>query len=49
MIVDDTTFKLRAERVNRSDGRIYTITYEVTDDCGNTTTTSAAVTVPKNR
>ena len=49
VIVDDTTLELRAERSGSGTGRIYTITYRATDDCGNTTTTSAAVTVPKNR
>ena len=38
VIVDDYHFKLRAERSGNGDGRIYTITYKVTDDCGNSTT-----------
>lgn len=48
VIVDDYTFKLRSERSGRGagTGRIYTITYEVTDACGNSTTVSAEVTVP---
>jgi hypothetical protein len=46
VIVDDTQFLLRAERSALGDGRVYTITYQVTDDCGNTTTASATVTVP---
>ena len=31
------------------EGRIYTITYEVTDSCGNSTVTSATVTVPHSK
>ncbi len=46
VIVDDYNFKLRAERSGLGTGRIYTITYQVTDACGNTTTQSATVTVP---
>ena len=49
VIVDDTHFELRAERAGGGDGRIYTITYEVTDACGNTTIASATVTVPKSK
>ena len=46
VIVDDYNFKLRAERSDTGTGRIYTITYVVTDACGNSTTQSATVTVP---
>jgi predicted extracellular nuclease len=46
VIVDDNTFKLRAERSGVGDGRVYTITYQVTDDCGNTTVATATVEVP---
>jgi predicted extracellular nuclease len=46
VIVDDDTFRLRAERDEAGGGRIYTITYRVTDACGNASTQSAAVTVP---
>jgi predicted extracellular nuclease len=46
VVVDDDTFKLRAERSGSGTGRVYTITYMVTDDCGNSTTASATVTVP---
>jgi predicted extracellular nuclease len=49
VIVNDTTFKLRAERSGHGDGRTYTITYEVTDDCGNSTQASATVTVPLSK
>jgi predicted extracellular nuclease len=47
VILDDTTFELRAERAGRGNGRVYTITYAVTDSCGVTTTATAEVTVPK--
>ncbi|PKO08024.1 MAG: endonuclease/exonuclease/phosphatase [Chloroflexi bacterium HGW-Chloroflexi-2] len=46
VIVDKFTFKLRAERSDTGTGRIYTITYMVTDACGNTTYQSAMVYVP---
>ena len=49
VIEDDFTFKLRAERSGTGDGRIYTITYEVTDACGNSTMATATVTVPYNQ
>jgi len=46
VIVDDDTFRLRAERSGTGSGRIYTITYRATDDCGNVTEQSATVSVP---
>ena len=46
VIVDATHFQLRAERSGVGTGRIYTITYMVTDACGNSTTQSVTVTVP---
>ena len=46
VIVDSTHFQLRAERSGVGTGRIYTITYTVTDACGNSTTQSVTVTVP---
>lgn len=48
IVVDDTTFKLRAERHVNGSGRVYTITYEATDDCGNTAIATAEVTVPRH-
>ena len=48
VILDDYTFKLRAERSGLGQGRIYTITYEAVDSCGNTSTGTATVKVPKN-
>jgi hypothetical protein len=45
----DNTFLLRAERFGYSDaGRIYTITYKVTDAAGNATLASTTVQVPLN-
>jgi hypothetical protein len=49
VIVDDYNFELRAERLGSGDGRVYTITYEVTDTCGNSTIASATVTVPHDK
>jgi hypothetical protein len=51
VIIDTYTIDLRAERAGpkseyEGDGRIYYITYRATDDCGNSTTTSAMVWVP---
>jgi predicted extracellular nuclease len=44
--VNDTTFKLRAERSERGSGRVYSLTYRATDNCGNAATGTATVTVP---
>jgi hypothetical protein len=49
VIVDDFHFQLRAERSGTGTGRIYTITYEVSDACGNTATATVTVTVPKDQ
>ncbi len=46
VIVDQDTFRLRAERSDVGTGRIYRITYRATDACGNSTTASANVSVP---
>jgi hypothetical protein len=46
VIVDAVTFNLRAERSGIGTGRVYTITYQVTDACGNVTQQSATVSVP---
>ena len=45
---DDRIFSLRAERATggTNTGRIYTITYEVSDASGNVTTVTATVKVP---
>ena len=49
VIVDDFTFNLRAERSGIGTGRVYTITYQVTDACGNMTQQSASVYVPLSK
>lgn len=49
VIVDDYTFQLRAERAGTGMDRIYTITYRVTDACGNSTEQSVTVTVPHDK
>jgi hypothetical protein len=46
VIVDDDTFRLRAERSGFGTGRVYTITYRATDACGNESVATATVTVP---
>jgi len=46
VIVNDHTFDLRAERSGTGSGRVYTITYQATDACGNNTVSTATVTVP---
>ena len=46
LVLDEDTLRLRAERDETRSGRVYTITYRVTDDCGNSATDSATVTVP---
>ncbi len=43
----DLSFDLRGERSGKGTGRVYTITYTITDQAGNVTTASATVTVPK--
>lgn len=49
VILNDTTFLLRAERTDPRRGRVYTVTYEATDDAGNVRTATATVHVPANR
>ncbi len=49
VIVDNDTFDLRAERSGGGNGRIYTITYQATNTCGNTVTTTATVAVPHDQ
>ena len=46
---EDYEFQLRAERAGKGDGRIYTITYTVTDASGNSANASATVAVPHDR
>ncbi|MDB5085699.1 MAG: hypothetical protein JWN30_2585 [Bacilli bacterium] len=45
----DTSFSLRAERLGNGTGRIYTITYTVTDFAGNKSTAVSTVSVPHNQ
>ncbi len=42
----DGSIYLRSERSGTGDDRVYTITYQAVDDCGNTTVRSAAVSIP---
>lgn len=49
VIIDDFTFKLRAERSGTGSGRIYTITYKATDASGNYVIASVTVEVPHNQ
>jgi hypothetical protein len=44
VVLDDTNFLLSA-KAGRDEARIYTITYEATDDCGNQTVFSTTFTV----
>jgi len=48
IITGDLTLKLRAERLNKGMGRIYTITIVCTDAAGNEATKTVTVTVPRN-
>ncbi|NIP23794.1 MAG: hypothetical protein GWN67_01215 [Phycisphaerae bacterium] len=45
-INEDGSIYLRSERSGTGNDRIYTITYQVVDDCGNTTVHSATVSIP---
>jgi hypothetical protein len=49
VIVDEYTFKLRAERSGSGTGRVYTLTYEAEDAAGNQALASARVSVPLSR
>jgi hypothetical protein len=49
VILDDFTFDLRAERSGTGEGRVYTVTYLVTDACGNSTLASGNVYVPHDQ
>jgi hypothetical protein len=46
---DCKSVQLRAERMGGGNGRVYTITFEVTDASGNSTTATAKVTVPPSQ
>ena len=43
------SFELRADRLGRGNGRIYTVTYTAKDNTGNVTTHTATVTVPHDQ
>jgi hypothetical protein len=45
---DCKSVQVRAERANNGDGRVYTITFKVTDSSGNVGTKTVKVYVPKN-
>jgi predicted extracellular nuclease len=47
--INDLLIKLRAERSGKGSGRVYTMTYQATDDCGNTATAEATVSVPHDK
>jgi len=48
-VQEDHTVLLRAERAGTGDGRIYTVTIEATDSCGNVGSCSVPVKVPANQ
>ncbi len=45
-INEDGSIYLRSERSGTGNDRVYTITYQAVDDCGNTTVRSASVSIP---
>jgi hypothetical protein len=49
VIVDPATVQLRAERAGGGSGRVYTLTYQAVDGCGNIGTASATVIVPASQ
>jgi hypothetical protein len=48
-VVSGDTLQLRAERLGKGTGRVYTVTYALTDQAGNTSRVSATVTVPHDQ
>jgi len=48
-IVSNTQVFLRAERLGKSEGRLYTITIEASDASGNTSNTTVEVLVPHDK
>jgi hypothetical protein len=46
---DCKSVQLRSERIGSGNGRVYTITFKVTDSSGNSSTATAVVTVPKSQ
>ena len=49
VVDEDGNISLRAERSGKGNGRIYTITYEATDEAGNKTIASTIVSVPHSQ
>ncbi len=49
VVTGDLSLNLRAERSGKGSGRVYTITVECTDACGNSSTENVDVTVPHNK
>ena len=49
VIIDDFTFRLRAERSGTAEGRTYTVTYKATDVSDNYITSSVKIEVPHNK
>ena len=49
VITGDLSLELRAKRAGTGNGRVYTITIEVTDTCGNKTQQNTTVAVPKSQ
>ena len=49
VITGPLTVKLRAERAAKGPGRTYTITVEVTDASGNSSTATTTVVVPRDQ
>jgi hypothetical protein len=46
---DCKSVQLRSERMGNGNGRVYTITFKVTDASGNVSTATAKVTVPHSQ
>ena len=46
---DCKSVQLRSERMGGGNGRVYTITFKVTDSSGNVSTATAKVTVPHSQ
>ncbi len=49
VIQSDSSFKLRAERQGRGNGRVYSVTFEIVDEAGNVTLTTGYVGVPHDQ
>lgn len=49
VIVDDTTFMLRSERAGPGNGRVYVVTFEVTDSEGNASMGTCTFAVPHDQ